>query len=406
MVASLDIGTSSIKAALAEITPGRDINILGISQVAFSGLKKGNIVDIEGTARAIDRCLNELERLTGVQIYNALVGFSGVSINTVNNHAVVSVGNPSYEITRDDKERVLQSACNVSLPPDKTILQMIERQYIVDGYDGVKDPVGMVGSRLESEVSIITAAGAAIQNMQRSTTRINLQVDYLIYNPLLVSESVLLPAEKEMGVVLIDFGAGITEVTLFEGGSMLHSSVLPVGDEYITRDLAIVLKTSIEEAARIKQQYGIASPELLGQDSQDSMVAIKNVQGKEIKQVSQQVIADIINARVVEIIAMILAEMKRYIPLEGIPGGIVLAGGGVELPGLINVMEEYLNTSVRMGLPENLRGLPTEFNRPQNAAVLGGIIYAAQNTRTVYYEEKGFTGIFHKMNYWLRDLFS
>ena len=406
MVASLDIGTSSIKAALAEITRGRDINILGISQVASSGLKKGNIVDIEGTARAIDRCLNELERLTGVQIYNALVGFSGVSINTVNNHAVVSVGNPSYEITRDDKERVLQSACNVSLPPDKTILQMIERQYIVDGYDGVKDPVGMVGSRLESEVSIITAAGAAIQNMQRSTTRINLQVDYLIYNPLLVSESVLLPAEKEMGVVLIDFGAGITEVTLFEGGSMLHSSVLPVGDEYITRDLAIVLKTSIEEAARIKQQYGIASPELLGQDSQDSMVAIKNVQGKEIKQVSQQVIADIINARVVEIIAMILAEMKRYIPLEGIPGGIVLAGGGVELPGLINVMEEYLNTSVRMGLPENLRGLPTEFNRPQNAAVLGGIIYAAQNTRTVYYEEKGFTGIFHKMNYWLRDLFS
>lgn len=405
-MASLDIGTSSIKAALAEITPGRDINILGISQVASFGLKKGNIVDIEGTARAIDRCLNELERLTGVQIYNALVGFSGVSINTVNNHAVVSVGNPSYEITRDDKERVLQSACNVSLPPDKTILQMIERQYIVDGYDGVKDPVGMVGSRLESEVSIITAAGAAIQNMQRSTTRINLQVDYLIYNPLLVAESVLLPAEKEMGVLLIDFGAGITEVTLFEGGTMLHSSVLPVGDEYITRDLAIVLKTSIEEAAKIKQQYGIASPELLGQDSQDSMVAIKNVQGKEIKQVSQQVIADIINARVVEIIAMILAEMKRYIPLEGIPGGIVLAGGGVELPGLINVMEEYLNTSVRMGLPENLRGLPTEFNRPQNAAVLGGIIYAAQNTRTVYYEEKGFTGIFHKMNYWLRDLFS
>ena len=313
MVASLDIGTSSIKAALAEITPGRDINLLGISQVASSGLKKGNIVDIEGTARAIENCLNELERLTGVQIYNALIGFSGISIDTVNNHAVVAVGNPSYEITPDDKERVLQSACNISLPPDKTLLQVIERQYIVDGYDGIKDPVGMVGSRLEAEVSIITAANAAIQNMQRSTARINLQVDYLIYNPLLLGESVLVPAEKEMGVVLIDFGAGITEVTIFEGGKILHSSVLPVGDEYITRDLAIILKTSIEEAARIKQQYGIASPELLGQDSQDSMVAIKNIQGKEIKQVSQQVIADIINARVVEIVAMILAEIKLYI---------------------------------------------------------------------------------------------
>ena len=406
MVASLDIGTNSIKAALAEIVPGRDINLLGISQVTSSGLKKGNIVDIEGTARAIDQCLNELERLTGVQIYNALVGFSGVSINTFNNHAVVSVGNPGYEITRDDKERVLQSACNISLPPDKMVLQMIERQYIVDGYDGVKDPVGMVGSRLESEVSIITAANAAIQNMQRSTTRINLQVDYLIYNPLLVAESVLLPAEKEMGVVLIDFGAGITEVTLFEGGTMLHSSVLPVGDEYITRDLAIVLKTSIEEADRIKQQYGIANPELLPQDNQDNMVAIKNVQGKEIKRVSQQVIADIINARVVEIIAMVFAEINRYISVESIPGGIVLTGGGVELPGLINVMEQHLNTSVRMGLPENLRGMPTEFNRPQNAAVLGGVIYAAQNTKTVIYEEKGFTGIFNKINYWLRDLFS
>lgn len=406
MVASLDIGTSSIKAALAEITPGRDINLLGISQVASSGLKKGNIVDIEGTARAIENCLNELERLTGVQIYNALIGFSGISIDTVNNHAVVAVGNPSYEITPDDKERVLQSACNISLPPDKTLLQVIERQYIVDGYDGIKDPVGMVGSRLEAEVSIITAANAAIQNMQRSTARINLQVDYLIYNPLLLGESVLVPAEKEMGVVLIDFGAGITEVTIFEGGKILHSSVLPVGDEYITRDLAIVLKTSIEEAARIKQQYGIASPELLGQDSQDSMVAIKNIQGKEIKQVSQQVIADIINARVVEIVAMILAEIKLYISVEDIPAGIVLSGGGAELPGLVDVMEDYLNTSVRMGLPENLRGLPTEFNRPQNAAVLGGVIYAVQNTKTFYNEEKGFTGIFHKINYWLKDLFS
>lgn len=406
MVASLDIGTSSIKAALAEITPGRDINLLGISQVASSGLKKGNIVDIEGTARAIENCLNELERLTGVQIYNALIGFSGISIDTVNNHAVVAVGNPSYEITPDDKERVLQSACNISLPPDKTLLQVIERQYIVDGYDGIKDPVGMVGSRLEAEVSIITAANAAIQNMQRSTARINLQVDYLIYNPLLLGESVLVPAEKEMGVVLIDFGAGITEVTIFEGGKILHSSVLPVGDEYITRDLAIILKTSIEEAARIKQQYGIASPELLGQDSQDSMVAIKNIQGKEIKQVSQQVIADIINARVVEIVAMILAEIKLYISVEDIPAGIVLSGGGAELPGLVDVMEDYLNTSVRMGLPENLRGLPTEFNRPQNAAVLGGVIYAVQNTKTFYNEEKGFTGIFHKINYWLKDLFS
>lgn len=403
MVAGLDIGTNTIKAALAEINYGQQISILGISQVPSSGLKRGNIVDIEGTAKAIDNCLNNLERLTGVEVYHALLGFSGISIKTINNHTVVAVGNPSYEITSDDRERLLQSACSIPLPPDKTIIQTVERQYIIDGYDGVKDPVGMVGSRLEAEVTVITAASAAIRNLQRSTARINLQVDHLVYNPILVSESVLLPAEKEMGVVLIDVGAGTTEVTMFEGGSILFSSVLAVGDEYITRDLAIVLKTSLEEAARIKEQYGIASPEML---DDDKTVAIKNIQGKEVKQVSQQVIAEIINARVIEIVSMIGTEINRYGELESIPGGMVLSGGGAELVGLANVMEEYLGIPVRLGMPENIRGLPAELNRPQNAAVLGGVIYAARYTGAVCNEDKGFSGIFQKMNYWLKDLFS
>jgi cell division protein FtsA len=403
MVAGLDIGTSTIKAALAEVALGQVVSILGITQVSSSGLKKGNIVDIEGTAKAIDNCLNELERLTGVEIYSALLGFSGASISAVNNRAVVAVGNPGYEITRDDKERVLQSACNITLPPDKIIMQTIERQYIVDGYEGVKDPVGMVGSRLEAEITIITAAGAAIQNMQRSTARVNLQVDKLVYSPLLVSESVLLAAEKEMGVVLIDLGAGTTEITLFQGGSILYSSVLPLGDEYITRDLAIVLKTSIEEAGRIKEEYGAASPGLI---SEDNMVAIKNVQGKEAKQVSQQVIAEIINARVIEMAEMIYAEIKRYDYLESIPGGMILTGGGAELAGLADVMEEYLGIPVRLGMPENIPGLPAELNRPQYAAVLGGVIYAAQYRGAVHREDKALAGIVQKVNYWLKDLFS
>lgn len=403
MVAGLDIGTSTIKAALAEVALGQVVSILGITQVSSSGLKKGNIVDIEGTAKAIDNCLNELERLTGVEIYSALLGFSGASISAVNNRAVVAVGNPGYEITRDDKERVLQSACNITLPPDKIIMQTIERQYIVDGYEGVKDPVGMVGSRLEAEITIITAAGAAIQNMQRSTARVNLQVDKLVYSPLLVSESVLLAAEKEMGVVLIDLGAGTTEITLYQGGSILYSSVLPLGDEYITRDLAIVLKTSIEEAGRIKEEYGAASPGLI---SEDNMVAIKNVQGKEAKQVSQQVIAEIINARVIEMAEMIYAEIKRYDYLESIPGGMILTGGGAELAGLADVMEEYLGIPVRLGMPENIPGLPAELNRPQYAAVLGGVIYAAQYRGAVHREDKALAGIVQKVNYWLKDLFS
>jgi cell division protein FtsA len=325
IVVALDVGTSFIKAAMAELNQGQEINILGVSHVPSLGLRKGNIIDIESTARSIDSCLNDLERLTGVDIASTLLGFSGSSVYAINNHAVVAVGNPSYEITQDDRHRVLQSACNIALPPDKTIVQAVERQYIVDGYDGVKDPIAMVGSRLELETTIIVAATAAIQNMHRSMQRINLQTEKIVYNPLLVAEAVLLPTEKEMGVVLLDIGGGTTEISFFEAGSLLYTSVLPVGGEYITRDLAIVLKTSLEEAGRIKERNGVASPEIA---RNDVIINVKNVQGKEIRQVSQEVVAEIISARVMEIVEMIYAELKQFACLDRIPGGIVVTGGG------------------------------------------------------------------------------
>jgi cell division protein FtsA len=256
---------------------GQDIHLLGITQVPSFGLRKGSIIDIESTAKSIDNSLNELERLTGIEVYSALIGFSGVSISIVNNHAVIAVANPTYEITLEDKERVLNSARNLSLPLDKAIIQIIERQYIVDSYDGVKDPVGMVGSRLEAEVSIVVGAIAAIQNLQRSANKINLHVNGLMYNALLGAESVLSPAETEMGVALVDIGGGTTEVSYFEEGSIIHTSVLPVGGEYITKDLAIVLRTSMEEAKRVKEKHGVASPD---KARSDLMINVHNIQGK------------------------------------------------------------------------------------------------------------------------------
>ena len=293
----------------------------------------------------------------------------------VNNHAVVAVANPTYEITLEDKERVLTSARNLALPLDKAIIQIIERQYIVDSYDGVKDPVGMVGSRLEAEVSIVVGAIAAIQNLQRSAQRINLNVDDLMYNALLGAESVLSPAELEMGVTLVDIGGGTTEVTYFEEGSVVQTSVLPIGGDYITKDLAIVLRTSMEEANRVKERYGVASPDMA---KSDLMVNVHNIQGKDGQQVSQQVIAEIISARVIEMTEMIYAELKQFGCLNRMPGGIVLTGGAAELVGLVDIMEEYTTVPVRLGLPENMKGLPTDFNRPQNAVVLGGILYSAR----------------------------
>lgn len=367
-------------------------------------MRKGNIVDIESTARSIDECLNELERLTGVEIVSAISGFSGMSITAVNNHAVIAVGNANYEITEDDKRRVLQSAQNIALSPDKIIVQIIERQYIVDGYDGVKDPVGMVGSRLEVEVVIIIAAAAAIQNLQRSTNRINLHLEKFIYNPLLMAESVLMPAEKEMGVALVDMGGGTTEISVFEQGTLSATGVLPIGGEYITRDLAIVLRTSIEEASRIKEEAGVASPSIA---RSDIMVNVRNIQGNDLKQVSQHVIADIVSARVMEMAEMIHAELSQNTYLDKLPGGLVISGGGAQLSGIVDMMESYLNIPVRMGLPDNIKGLQRELNRPQNAVVLGCVNYGAKRANHSMIEKsQRFSTMFGKITYWVKDLFA
>ncbi len=403
ILVGLDVGTSYIKAALGEVNSPGSFNILGLSQVPSAGMRKGNIVDIETTARSIDQCLNELERLTGVEIVSALSGFSGMSLTAVNNHAVIAVGNPNYEINEDDKRRVLQSAQNIALPPDKMIVQIIERQYIVDGYDGVKDPVGMMGSRLEVEVVIIIAATAAVQNLQRSSNRINLHLEKFIYSPLLMAESVLMPAEKEMGVALVDLGGGTTEISVFEQGTLSSTAVLPIGGEYITRDLAIVLRTSIEEATRIKEEAGVATTSIA---RSDIMVNVRNIQGNDLKQVSQHVIADIVSARVVEMVEMIQAELSQSTSLNKLPGGLVVSGGGAQLAGIVEMMESYLSIPVRLGVPDNIKGLQRELNRPQNSVVLGCLCHGANMSNPVTLENyQGISNIFAKVTYWLKDLF-
>jgi cell division protein FtsA len=403
-VVGLDVGSSSIKAVLGEINHINGINVLGLAKVPSSGLRKGNIVDIESTARSIDACLNELERLTGIEIMSALTGFSGISVSAVSNHAVVAVGNPNNEITREDKERVLNSAQNIVLPPDKTIIQVIEKQYIVDGYDGVKDPVGMVGSRLEVEIVVILAATAAIQNLQRSAQRINLNFNKIVYNQLLVAESVLTSSEKEMGVAIVDMGGGTTEISIFSQGSILSTSVLPIGGDYISKDLAIVLRTTIEDAVRIKEDCGVAAPEMA---RDDVIINARNIQGNDVRQVSQQLVADIISARVIEMVEMIYTELQQLTYLDKLAGGLVLTGGGAQLAGIVEVMEEYMDIPVRLGMPENIKGLVGDINIPRNSVALGALIYSFKHLEPEMVETKaGVSSVFHKINYWLRDLFS
>lgn len=404
IIVGLDVGTSAVKAALGEVGHQNEIHILGLAQIPSSGLRKGNIIDIESTAHSIDDCLNELERMTGLEIMSTITGFSGISIAAVNNHAVIAIGNSNYEISQEDKERVLYSARNISLPPDKTIVQVIERQYIIDGFDGVKDPVGMVGSRLESDVLIIIAATAAMQNLQRSAQRINLHFDKIVYNQVLAAESVLMPAEKEMGAALIDMGGGTTEISIFDHGSILSTSVLPVGSDYITKDLAIVLRTSIDEAVRIKENFGIASSEMA---NDDIIIHMRNIQGNETKEVSQQLVADIISARVLEMLEMIYTELQQLADTDKLAGGIVITGGGARLAGLVELMETYMDTPVRLGKPENIQGLSDDFNLPEYSVALGALAYGSKDILPAVIENgQGVSSILNKIIFWLKDLFS
>ncbi len=346
----------------------------------------------------------QLERLTGVEIYSAVVGFSGSSIASINNHAIVSVGNQQDEISWEDKERVLQSAQNIALPPDRTIMQIIERQYIIDGYDGIKDPVGMAGSRLEVEIALVVSATVAIQNLYKSTQRINLPVAKICYNPLLVAETVLFPTEKEMGVVLVNLGGGTTNISFFQMGSLLHTSVLPIGGDYITQDLAIVLRTSFQEAERIKREYGVVNPEIAKED--DDQVTIQNMQGTGTKQVSVGIIEEIISARIYEIIELIYAQFNRFAGTGKIPGGIVLTGGGAHLKGINKVMEDYLDLPVRIGYPDNIINLPPEYRDPQYASVLGAVKCGASYVDISYQKAQGLAKVVDRISYFLKDLFS
>lgn len=337
--------------------------------------------------------------MSGAEVKSAVAGFSGLGISAVKNHVIVAAGSIDNEISEDDKIRALMSAQNIVLPPDKMIVQMIERQYIVDGYDGVKDPVGMSGGRLELDALILAAAAASLQNMHKSAERIDLNLERVVYNQLLAAESVLSKSEKDMGVVLIDIGSAITEISIFKNGTMDMTAVIPVGSDHITRDLAIVLKTTIDEAAKIKECGNI---ELLQQKEEDFNLPLQNIDGKHF---NKRMIAEIMTARIGEMAEMIYAEIEKQNSLKTIPAGIVLTGGGANLYEIGEYFSALFKLPVRIGKPENINGLREEFIKPENSIVLGALMYQMHCTENpIKGNTFSFSQVFNRFNYWLRDI--
>lgn len=347
IIVSLDIGTSKVRAIIGEISNGT-FNIIGVGSADSEGIRKGAIVDIDQTVQSIRNAVEHAERMVDIQISEVYVGISGNHIGLQTSHGVVAVQNEDREIGEDDIERVLKAAEVIALPPEREIIDVVAKQYVVDGLEGISDPRGMIGVRLEVEATIITGSKTAIHNLLRCVEKAGLKVKDLVLLSLGAGQLALSKDEKTMGSILVDIGAGSTSIAVFESGTIVATSTLPVGGEFITNDIAYGLRTLTDQAEKVKLKYGCASIEDAAPDITFKVTRIGSNVDKEF---SQEDLAAIAEPRVQEIFQLIHQEVKRLGYSEQ-PGGYILTGGTVSMPGLLKIAQDELSASVRIAVPD------------------------------------------------------
>lgn len=347
IIVSLDIGTSKVRAIIGEMKNGA-INIIGVGSADSEGIRKGAIVDIDQTVTSIRKAVDHAERMVGIQITDVYVGIQGNHIALQTNHGVVAVSNEDREIGEEDIERVLQAAKVVALPPEREIINLVPKQYLVDGLEGISDPRGMIGVRLEVEATIVTGAKTAIHNLMRCVEKAGLQISGVILMSLASGVMSLTKDEKSMGTVLADVGAGATTVAIFDQGSLAATSTLPIGGEYVTNDIAYGLRTQTEQAEKIKLKYGCALVSDAAEDQKFKVVRMGTNIEKEFSQVD---LANIIEPRMQEIFHLIREEVRRLGYGDKV-NGYVLTGGTVMLPGTLGLAQMELESSVRIAVPD------------------------------------------------------
>ena len=402
IIVGLDIGTSKVVVTVAEVNEYGQINIIGMGRTASTGLKKGLIVDIDRTVKGIKEAVEAAERMSGVEISGVTVGIGGQHISSLKSRGVVGISNAEKEVTPNDVQRVLQASKVVTLPPDRRIIHCLPRQYFMDGNDGIIDPVGMSGERLEVETIIVTGLATAIQNIIKSVALADLQVVELVLNPLASANAVLQPAEKDLGCVLVDIGGGTTEITIFDEGSLWWTGIVPIGGDHITSDLAVGLRAPIDLAEKVKMEHGCVLTELV---PDDEYISVPGVEKQEVKQVSKKFVSSIIKPRVQEMLAMVKDQVTRSNYSGMLPGGIIISGGIAGLEGLSQLAAQELGLPVRIGRPDGVGGLFDMAEDPSYATSIGLLIHGSNQ---LAYQETAADGqtlsrVWGKLSGWLRD---
>jgi len=403
LIVGLDIGTSKVVAIVCEITQDDKIEIVGIGSHPSRGLKKGVVVNIESTVQSIQRAVEEAELMAGCEIHSVFAGIAGSHIRSLNSHGIVAIRD--NEITASDVERVIDAARAVAIPADQKILHILPQEFIIDNQEGIKEPIGMSGVRLEAKVHMVTGAVSAAQNIIKCVRRCGLEVDDIILEQLASSLAVLTEDEKELGICLVDIGGGTTDIAVFTDGSIRHTAVIPIAGDQVTNDIAVALRTPTQYAEDIKVKYGCALTQLA---HPEETIEVPSVGERAARRLARQTLAEVIEPRYEELFTLIQAELRRSGFEDLIAAGVVLTGGSSKMEGVIELAEEIFHAPVRLGIPQYVAGLADVVKNPIHATGVGLLLYGHQQ-RYVKRPNAGVAGsvkgIWETMRNWFQGNF-
>ena len=403
MIVGLDIGTSKVVAIVGEISPDDEIEIIGIGSHPSKGLKKGVVVNIESTVHSIQRAVEEAELMAGCQIHSVYAGIAGSHIRSLNSHGIVAIRD--REVTPGDVERVIDAARAVAIPADQKILHILPQEFVIDDQDGIREPVGMSGVRLEAKVHMVTGAVSAAQNIIKCVRRCGLEVDDIILEQLASSYSVLTDDEKDLGVCLVDIGGGTTDIAVFTEGSIRHTAVIPIAGDQVTNDIAVALRTPTQYAEEIKIKYACALTQLA---ASDESIEVPSVGDRPPRRLARQTLAEVVEPRYEELLTLIQAELRRSGFEDLVAAGIVLTGGSSKIEGLVDLAEEVFHMPVRLGMPQSVLGLVDVVRNPIYATGVGLLLFGKKNSEQRLSEMPsgtGVKGVWARMKSWFQGNF-
>ncbi len=403
LIVGLDIGTSKIVAIVAEVLPEGRLEIIGMGQAPSRGLKKGVVVNIESTVNAIQRALEEAELMADCKIREVYTGIAGSHIKSINSHGMVAI--KDKEVSQSDVDRVIETARAVNIPTDQQVLHILTQEFVIDGQEDVREPLGMSGVRLEVKVHIVTGAISAAQNIVKCVRRCGLEVRDLILQPLASSMAVLSEDEKELGVCLVDIGGGTTDIAVFTDGAIRHTSVIPIAGDQITNDVAMALRTPTADAEDLKVKYGCALRQLAGAKD---MIEVIGVGDRPARQLSRQTLAEVIEPRVEELYSLVQAELRRSGFEELLSSGIVITGGSSAMDGMVELGEEVFHMPVRLGMPQYVGGLAEVVRNPRFATGVGLLLAGMdqhQRHHLATLQNGSLAQIFNRMKSWFQGNF-